>query len=342
MLATTVQCSREPSSLTVHRSGSSTSKSPLACDCGLTDYREDIETCQTVYGKTITLSLGGATYSEGGFTSSSQAVTEANNVWAMFGPVQSGSSANRVFGNAVVDGFDFDFESTVTNMEPFASQLRSLMDAETAAGGKAYYLSAAPQCPYPDQADNQMLDGAVYFDFIMVQFYNNYCGVSSFTDGTSSQADFNIDTWDTWAHTVSLNPNVKVLVGIPGNTGAGGGYVSASSMGPIIEYCQAYSSFGGVMVWDMSQAYANPGFLSTVSSELGSGGSTPTTTTTSASFTTVTTTATITTTTGPASTSTAVGPYDQCGGNGYTGSTECESGYVCTEISQWWSQCDPA
>lgn len=39
-------------------------------------------------------------------------------------------------------------------MAPFASELRSLMDAATAAGGKQFYLSAAPQCPYPDVADN--------------------------------------------------------------------------------------------------------------------------------------------------------------------------------------------
>lgn len=91
----------------------------------------------------------------------------------MFGPVTSNTSINRPFGDAVVDGFDFDFESTVSNTVSFASELRSLMTAATAAGGKQYYLSAAPQCPYPDAADNDMLDGTISFDFIMIQFYNN-------------------------------------------------------------------------------------------------------------------------------------------------------------------------
>lgn len=93
------------------------------------------------------LSLGGDSYTEGGFTSAQAAIDGANKIWATFGPVQSGSSALRPFGNSVVDGFDFDFEANVSNMATFANQLRSLMNS---AGGKKYYLSAAPQCPFPD------------------------------------------------------------------------------------------------------------------------------------------------------------------------------------------------
>lgn len=92
----------------------------------------------------------------------------------MFGPMQSRSSVNRPFGDAVADGFHFNFESTTSNMVPFAQQLRSLIDA---AGGERYHLSAAPQCPYPDAADNDMLNGAVSFDFVMIQCYNNYYGL---------------------------------------------------------------------------------------------------------------------------------------------------------------------
>jgi chitinase len=47
----------------------------------------------------------------------------------------------------------------------------------------------------------------------------------------------------------------------------------------------------------------------------------------------------------PASTTTAaptgslVPQWGQCGGNGYTGSTQCAPPYKCTYGSQWWSQC---
>lgn len=297
--------------------------------------RADIKTCQSTYGKTILLSIGGATYTEGGFSSSSAAVSAANNIWAMFGPVTSG--VNRPFGTAVVDGFDFDFESTTSNMASFAQQLRTLADA---AGGKKYYLSAAPQCPYPDAADNDMLAGAISFDFIMVQFYNNYCGIQSFVVGSSTQNNFNFATWDNWAKTVSKNKSVKVLLGIPANTGAGAGYQTGSTLAAVITYCKQFSSFGGVMMWDMSQLYANSGFLSQVVADLASGGGAVTTTTAkTTSTTTVGTTLTTKTTTSTAPAGTLVPQWGQCGGIGYTGSTTCQPPYTCVATSEWWAQC---
>ncbi|KAI1089199.1 glycoside hydrolase family 18 protein [Rostrohypoxylon terebratum] len=222
----------------------------------------DIKACQAL-GKTIILSLGGGTYSEGGFSSSSAAETAAQNVWNLFG--SDTTQANRPFLTAVVDGFDFDLESTNQNFAPFASKLRSLMDADTS---KTYYLSAAPQCPYPDAADNDMLNGVISFDFIMIQFYNNYCGVSSYVAGSTTQNNFNFATWDDWAKNTSKNKNVKILLGVPANTGAGGGYVDASTLAGVISYSKTFSSFGGVMMWDMSQLYQNPGFLDAVYSSL--------------------------------------------------------------------------
>lgn len=115
-----------------------------------------------------------------------------------------------------------------------------------------------------------MLDGAVSFDAIWVQFYNNYCGVNAYEAGASTQ-NYNFETWDTWAKNTSANPNVKVFVGVPGNTGAAGtGYLSASALQPVLEYSASFSSFGGVMIWDASQAYANSGFISGIASDLAS------------------------------------------------------------------------
>ncbi|KAJ5523339.1 hypothetical protein N7513_012883 [Penicillium frequentans] len=253
---------------------------------------EDIVTCQGL-GKTILLSIGGATYSEGGFTSEAAAIAGAKMIWQTFGPVSTNTSINRPFGDSVVDGFDFDFESTVENMPAFANELRTLFAEDTS---KTYYLTAAPQCPYPDAADNPMLDGAVYFDAIWVQFYNNYCGVNYFTTGSTTQADFNFNSWDTWATTISLNPDVKVFLGIPGgSTAAGTGYESASTIASIVDFIieEGYTSFGGVMMWDVSQVYANDGFLSSIASGLGSsstGTTTSVATTSSAKSTTSTST----------------------------------------------------
>lgn len=277
----------------------------------------------------------------------------------MFGPVNSSSGVNRPFGSAVVDGFDFDFETPVTsNLAYFAGELRSLMDANTS---KTYYLSAAPQCVYPDAADKDMLNGGsdggpISFDFIQVQFYNNYCGVNSYVAGATTQNNYNFDTWDTWAKTVSANPDVKILMvsmfensqilnrtdmpcpqGIPANSGAAGsGYITGSSLDAVIEYSETFSSFGGIMMWDMSQLYANTGYLADVALDLGSGATSPVVTppvvtvtvcppsvpvTTSLPPNTATTlttlTTSITTTTAPASpTAVRVQQWGQCGGIG--------------------------
>ncbi|RYP13774.1 hypothetical protein DL765_006723 [Monosporascus sp. GIB2] len=222
---------------------------------------EDIKTCQETHGKTILISLAGATYSEAGFPDEASARVGADTVWGLFGP--DTSYENRPFGSAVVDGFDLDFESPVnTNLLPFAQRLKEHIDADTS---RKYYLTAAPQCPYPDHAMTSLLDGPIPFDFLMIQFYNNYCSVASFMPGSETQSSYNLATWDEWARTTSANPDVKILVGVPGNTGAAGsGYVPADQLAAVLEYSKQFSSFGGAMIWDMSQVWTNEGFLSTV------------------------------------------------------------------------------
>lgn len=105
---------------------------------------------------------------------------------------------------------------------------------------------------------------------IFVQFYNNYCGTNSFIANATTQNNFNFDTWDNWATTKSANKDVKIFLGVPaGQTAAGTGYLNTDGLKPIIEYCKTFASFGGVMAWDASQAYANKGFLDGVKAALG-------------------------------------------------------------------------
>ncbi|KAJ5575617.1 Glycoside hydrolase superfamily [Penicillium sp. DV-2018c] len=227
---------------------------------------KDIEACQKKH-KTILLSIGGATYSEGGFKSEADAKEGAKLMWETFGPKQKGSKALRPFGDAALDGFDFDFEANVQHMAPFANELRSLMDADKS--GQKFYLTAAPQCPYPDQADKDILNGPVYVDAVWVQFYNNFCGVNAFSSDSSSNK-YNFDEWDNWAHTVSKNKDVKVMIGVPAfTTAASTGYIPASELAKVIEYSKKFKSFGGVMMWDATQAYGNDGFIKDVRKSLG-------------------------------------------------------------------------
>ncbi|APA15115.1 hypothetical protein SS1G_08695 [Sclerotinia sclerotiorum 1980 UF-70] len=342
-----------------------------------TQVGKDIVTCQGM-GKTILLSIGGATYSDSELKTSDEATTAAKNVWAAFGPKTS-SSTTRPFGDAVVDGFDFDIETVgLANLEVFAQELRSLSDAETS---KKYYLTAAPQCPYPDQADKSFLQGEVSFDAVFVQFYNNNCGLNKFVKGSSTQSVFNMDTWDKWASGTSKNRNVKVFVGIPGSsTAATVGYVDQDTMTDVIKYSKTFKSFGGVMAWDMVTLIGNSGYLANINKALGgtpaSGSVAATTskatvTTAKASSTavgstlttkvrsTITSTKAIATATATRaadgqssvksasasasatliSSSGTVPKWSQCGGEGYTGSTECESGSKCVKTDDWWSAC---
>lgn len=245
---------------------------------------EDIRQCQEKYGKKVLLSIGGATYTEGGFGSPSIANSSAQLVWNTFGPPNTavsgaGTRANhtdltprqsptlRPFGDVSVDGFDFDFESPVQNVVPFASALRSLMDRDTS---KQYYLTAAPQCPFPDLADQELLRSDVPIDAVFVQFYNNYCGLTAFQPNASTQATFNFHTWDSWAAGRKIgNGTTSVYLGVPAaSTAAGSGYVDAATLKPIVEYSKKFASFGGIMMWDASQAVANGDFLSAAKSML--------------------------------------------------------------------------
>jgi chitinase len=339
-----------------------------------TQVGKDITTCQGM-GKTILLSIGGETFTENALSSSDVATTAAKSVWAAFGPKQSGSSTTRPFGDAVVDGFDFDIEHPdLSNLDVFASELRSLMDAETS---KKFYLTAAPQCPYPDQNEKGFLQGQVAFDAVFVQFYNNpQCGVSSFTKGSSTQSSFNMATWDNWASTTSKNKNVKIFVGIPGSTAAANpaSFVDAATLAEIITYSKTFKSFGGIMSWDMVTIVGNTGYLSAISKALGgSAPSSPTTTavttapkvsstlitsvkpTVSASATLVSTITTSSTKsvakvtktatsavpsgTGSTGSGKAVAMWSQCGGIGYSGSTVCEEGSTCVKTDDYWSAC---
>ncbi|KAK9313657.1 hypothetical protein V1524DRAFT_181230 [Lipomyces starkeyi] len=121
---------------------------------------------------------------------------------------------------------------------------------------KDMYISCAPQCPIPDSFLNDAMVNS-YFDFYFVQFFNNYCGIDQWS-GTES-TNFNFGSWDSFAKTASYNTNVKVYLGVPASsTAAGTGYVTIDTLNEAAaQLMSTYSSFGGIMMWDASQAYNN-------------------------------------------------------------------------------------
>ncbi|KAK6458898.1 putative endochitinase [Scheffersomyces xylosifermentans] len=199
---------------------------------------EDIKTCQSL-GKTVLLSLGGA-YGNYGFADAANATAFATTLWNKFG---GGSDPERPFDDAVVDGFDFDIENgNSVGYVDLANELRTLFAQDTS---KTYYLSAAPQCPFPDSGVNDLLAKAD-LDFAFIQFYNNPCGL----DG-----DFNFDTWSTFAQSAA-NSNLKLFVGLPAAQSAAN-YVDPATIKSVLEDIKCDPTFAGISLWDASAAWAN-------------------------------------------------------------------------------------
>ncbi|KAK9717125.1 Chitinase 2 [Basidiobolus ranarum] len=208
------------------------------------DIGEDIKYCQSK-GKKVIMSLGGAAGSYG-FSNDADATKFSKTVWDLF---LGGSSTTRPFGSAVLDGVDLDIEGGGT--VGYAALINGLRSYYSQDASKKYYITGAPQCPFPDAFLGSALNSA-WFDMVFVQFYNNYCGASN-------SAQFNFDTWHNWATTKSVNKNVKIYLGVPGSArSASSGYVPASQLTSIIKDTRSkYSSFGGVMTWDASTSDMN-------------------------------------------------------------------------------------
>jgi chitinase len=68
---------------------------------------------------------------------------------------------------------------------------------------------------------------------------------------------WNFGIWDYWARSVSRSKTTKVYLGAPASSSAaGGGYVDINTLSRIAtQMRKSFPSFGGVMLWDASQAY---------------------------------------------------------------------------------------
>ncbi|KAF5375105.1 hypothetical protein D9758_000069 [Tetrapyrgos nigripes] len=206
----------------------------------------DIKTCQSK-GKLVTLSLGGATGSVG-FGSDSQAQDFAQTVWDLF---FGGSSDMRPFGDAILDGVDLDIEGGGSSgYVAFLTKLQSL------SGSKKLYVTAAPQCVFPDASLSGVLNA---FPFDAVYGKMSLSALSDFRPDIDHGSNWDFGLWDDWARHTSPNPNVKIYIGAPADsTSAGSGYVPPDTLASIAKSMRtSFPSFGGSMLWDSSSAFAN-------------------------------------------------------------------------------------
>ncbi|KAI0236174.1 Chitinase 2, partial [Massospora cicadina] len=205
------------------------------------EVEEDIKFCKSK-GKTLLLSIGGERANTI-IPSHTDAVILANDIWDQY---LGGNHLVRPFGSAILDGVDLDLEGGSQDYyDTFLTTLRSKFDTTD----NKYYITASPQCVYPDRNLERILD-TNYLDALFIQFYNNHCGVQSFEDKRS----WNWNLWETWATHTSKNNGIKLFLGIPASSlAASSGYAAPHQIFSILKAIRNSQHFGGVMIWDASQ-----------------------------------------------------------------------------------------
>ncbi|XP_062120284.1 hevamine-A-like [Humulus lupulus] len=197
---------------------------------------EGIRSCQNK-GIKVMLSIGGA---EGAYSLASPADAKnvADYLWNNF---LGGTSTSRPLGDAVLDGIDFDIvQGSNKYWEDLARNLKAYSRV-----GKPVYLTAAPQCPLPDNFLGSALNTGL-FDYVWVQFYNNPpCQYSSSGDVSSL-----LRSWSQWTTSIKAE---KIFLGLPAAPEAastGKGFIPPNVLTTqILPVIKKSPKYGGVMLW---------------------------------------------------------------------------------------------
>ena len=149
-----------------------------------------------------------------------------------------GQSNSRPLGDAVLDGVDFDIEK---GGELYYGVLAKHL-SEYSQKGKKIYLSAAPQCPFPDTHLKRALNTGL-FDYVYIQFYNNYCHYDSANPSAFKAS------WNQWT---SSSINARLFLGLPASPEAAhSGYVPSEVLiSQVLPFVRSSTKYGGVMLWN--------------------------------------------------------------------------------------------
>ncbi|KAJ7551366.1 hypothetical protein O6H91_06G011900 [Diphasiastrum complanatum] len=225
---------------------------------GCTTLSTDIHTCQQK-GVKILLSLGGAD-GQYGMGSQKEADSLAQYLWHNF---LGGTSSHRPLGEAVLDGIDFDIEKG-NGLQSYAQLAQSIRKL-TKGKSKHYYLSAAPQCLFPDAYVGPGKGLALQtglFDYVWVQFYNN--PPCNFNPNANRDQSSGLAAWNKW---VQHTPAEKIFLGLLVSPSAtDNGFIPSDVLiSSILPHIRSSSKYGGVMFWDFS---GDNGYSSSIKSSL--------------------------------------------------------------------------
>ncbi|XP_038726383.1 hevamine-A-like [Tripterygium wilfordii] len=200
---------------------------------GCTGLSSNISSCQAK-GIKVLLSIGGGAGSYS-LASSEDARQVATYLWNNF---LGGQSSSRPLGPAVLDGIDFDIES---GTDQYWGDLARYLSGYSKKGKKVY-LTAAPQCPFPDASIGNALKTGL-FDYVWVQFYNN--PPCQYNSGDASSFE---DAWKQWTSDI---PTTKIFLGLPASPEAAGtGFIPASTLiSTVLPVIKDSTKYGGVMLW---------------------------------------------------------------------------------------------
>jgi chitinase len=209
----------------------------------------DIKYCQSK--KVLVLLAIGGGFGKYSLSSKADAKAVADHIWDVY---LGGRSATkpRPFGDAVLDGVDFDIEHG--GSKHYDDLARYLKDySGKGKGKKKVWVTAAPQCPFPDRMLGEALRTGL-FDRIHVQFYNN--PVCSYRAG--NVAAFT-RAWHKWTRSF---PRSSVYLGLPAAPrAAGSGYVTkATLVSEVLPIVRPSRNYGGIMLWsrywDLQNGYS--------------------------------------------------------------------------------------
>ncbi|KHN28254.1 G-type lectin S-receptor-like serine/threonine-protein kinase CES101 [Glycine soja] len=195
----------------------------------------DIRNCQK-QGIKVMLSIGGPSMSYS-LVSSEDAKSVSDYLWNNFlGGGGNSSSSSSPLGDVILDGIDFGLGGSLMtkHWEDLAHYLKSHR--------RNVYLSAAPQCIFPDSALGKALETGL-FDYVWIQFYNN--PLCQYNEGNASNL---LNAWKQW--TTSLKSG-KMFLGLPASpTASIGGYVPPDLLiSRILSTVKTSSNYGGIMLW---------------------------------------------------------------------------------------------
>ncbi|GLJ21007.1 hypothetical protein SUGI_0383920 [Cryptomeria japonica] len=196
----------------------------------------DIESCQSS-GVKVFLSLGGA-WGSYSIASADDAQDVATYLWNNY---LGGNSGSGPLGAAVLDGIDFDIEATTEHWDDLAKAVSAL-----STSSKKVYLSAAPQCPYPDNHLGVALQTGL-FDYVWIQSYNNPPCHYANDDATNL-----VNSWTLWTTSVPTAQTGSFYLGLPAAPAAApsGGYIEPDILiSQVLPQIKGSSAYGGVMLW---------------------------------------------------------------------------------------------